>query len=55
MTATSTWKFPQKSTTNDYISQDAGFAKGLMVVLTVIPVAIMVAFGIGIWIKRRNS
>ena len=44
-----------KSTTNDYISlQDAGFAKGLMVVLTVIPVAIMAA-GIGIWIKRRNS
>ena len=39
----------------DYISlQDAGFAKGLMVVLTVIPVAIMAA-GIGIWIKRRNS
>ena len=44
-----------KSTTNDNTSlQDAGFAKGLMVVLTVIPVAIMAA-GIGIWIKRRNS
>lgn len=44
-----------KSTTNDYISlQDAGFAKGLMVVLTVIPIAIM-AVGVGVWIKRRNS
>ena len=45
-----------KSTTNDYISlQELRFgAKGLMVVLTVIPVAIMAA-GIGIWIKRRNS
>lgn len=44
-----------KSTTNDYISlQDAGFAKGLMVILTVIPIAIM-AVGVGVWIKRRNS
>ena len=44
-----------KSTTNDYISlQDSGFAQRLMVVLTVVPIAIM-AVGVGVWIKRRNS
>ena len=44
-----------KSTTNDYSSlQDSGFAQRLMVVLTVVPIAIM-AVGVGVWIKRRNS
>ncbi|MFR0949533.1 MAG: hypothetical protein ACLSFT_02560 [Ruminococcus callidus] len=46
MTATSTWKFHSPPRTTTFL-QDAGFAKGLMVVLTVIPVAIMAA-GIGI-------
>ncbi len=44
-----------KSTSNDYIAlQDATFAQSLMVVYTIIPIAIM-AVGIGIWVKRRNS
>ncbi len=34
--------------------QDSGFAQRLMVVLTVVPIAIM-AVGVGVWIKRRNS
>ena len=44
-----------KTSSNDYISlQDASFARGLIVVLTVVPVVIM-ATGIVVWIKRRNS
>lgn len=44
-----------KTTSSDYIAlQTASFAKGLMVVLTIIPIAIMVV-GIAVWVKRRNS
>ena len=44
-----------KTSSNDYISlQDESFARGLIIVLTVIPVVIMAA-GIVVWIKRRNS
>ena len=44
-----------KSTSNDYIAlQDASFAQSLIVIYTVIPVAIM-AIGVAIWVKRRNS
>ena len=44
-----------KTSSNDYISlQDASFARGLIIVLTVVPVVIM-ATGIVVWIKRRNS
>lgn len=40
---------------NDYIAlQNESFATGLIVVLTVVPVVIL-AFGVGVWIKRRNS
>lgn len=40
---------------NDYIAlQDESFATGLIVVLTVVPVVIL-AFGVIVWIKRRNS
>ncbi len=44
-----------KTDSMDEISlQEQSFAQGLIVVLTVIPLAIM-AVGVGIWIKRRNS
>lgn len=48
-------QIPNKTTSYDYIAlQTETFAKGLMAVLTIIPVVIM-AVGVGIWIKRRNS
>jgi len=44
-----------KSTSYDYIAlQDESFAEKLIVVLTIFPIVIM-AVGIVIWVKRRNS
>lgn len=44
-----------KSTSMDYISlQEESFAKSMMIVFAIIPIAIMVV-GVAIWVKRRNS
>ncbi len=44
-----------KTSSNDYISlQSESFAEGLIVVLVLIPIIIM-AVGIIIWVRRRNS